>query len=441
MCRKAAVDQKEEQAAGKVATIASTKLEKGDEWLATFDFEGFRAEIQALGKKLEAEQGPVDVLHLSKMVMWSNTLAFIGLVTMGFGINPVSIIGISTFTFSRWTMIAHHTCHGGYDKCHPNKERWSRFKFGLGSLWRRLADWFDWMMPEAWNVEHNNRHHYNLSEETDPDLVEMNLEQLRGAPIPTFFKYLVVLGAMLTWKWFYYAPNTYKELKLAKWRREGRAIPDGIKPEDAVTIKTFLMGGTPFYSFWEFFSIVVGPYFLIHFFLFPLPYLLVGEYLDGFDGKTMYWNAVTNLFLADLLTNVHGFLAVVTNHAGDDMYRFRKACRPFSGSFYLRQVLASVDYDMGTDLIDFLHGFLNYQIEHHMWPNLSMKSYQKSAPLVKEICDRHGVPYVKQNVFLRLKKTVDIMVGTTNMKWFPEAYEILYLEKDATIEAEKKKIK
>ena len=113
MCRKAAVDQKEEQAAGKVATIASTKLEKGDEWLDTFDFEGFRAEIQALGKKLEAEQGPVDVVHLNKMVMWSNTLAFIGLVTMGFGINPVSIIGISTFTFSRFIIpISSTRCAG-----------------------------------------------------------------------------------------------------------------------------------------------------------------------------------------------------------------------------------------------------------------------------------------------------------------------------------------
>lgn len=436
MCRKAPVEQ---QGSGVSKETSPTKLKQGDEWLENFDFQAFRSEIQVLGKKLEAEQGPADVKHLNKMVMWSNVCAAIGLLTMGFGINPISIIGISTFTFSRWTMIAHHTCHGGYDKCHPNKDRWSRFKFGLGSLWRRLCDWFDWMMPEAWNVEHNNRHHYNLSEVTDPDLVEMNLEDLRKAPIPVIAKYAVVFGAMLTWKWFYYAPNTYKELKLAKWRREGRAIPDGIKPEDAVTFKSFLMGGTPFYSFWEFFSIVVGPYFLIHFFLFPLPYLLVGDYLDGYDGQTMYWTAVKNLFLADMLTNVHGFLAVVTNHAGDDMYRFRKPCRPFSGSFYLRQVLASVDYSMGSDLIDFLHGWLNYQIEHHMWPNLSMLSYQKAAPLVQEICDRHGVPYVKQNVFKRLKKTVDIMVGKTNMRWFPQSHEILFLEKDASMEAEKKK--
>ena len=81
-----------------------------------------------------------------------------------------------------------------------------------------------------------------------------------------------------------------------------------------------------------------------------------------------------------------------------------------------------------------MHGWLNYQIEHHMWPQLSMLSYQKSAPITQEICRRYGVPYVKHNVFWRLKKTVDIMVGNTSMRWFPESYEQLYLEKDAIAE-------
>jgi len=360
--------------------------------------------------------------------------ALVGILTMGFGINPVSIIALSTWTFSRWTMIAHHTCHGGYDKCHPNKNRWNRFKFAIGSKWRRVADWLDWMMPEAWNVEHNNRHHYNLSEIHDPDLVENNLVELRNMKAPLIFKYIYVFIAAGTWKWLYYSPNTYKELKLAKWRREGKKIPEGVVPSDAVTIKTLLTTNVPFYSLSEFITVVVGPYFLLHFFVLPLPLIFVGQYIGMED---MYASAVKNLFLADILTNFHGFVAVVTNHAGDDMYRFRDGCRPYSGSFFVRQVLASVDFDYGTDLVDFLHGWLNYQIEHHMWPNLSMLSYQKSGPLVREICEKHGVPYVQENVFWRVKKTVDIMVGTSNMKWFPESYEKQYLEKDAIMEAQK----
>mmetsp|Transcript_15099 Transcript_15099/g.16637 ORF Transcript_15099/g.16637 Transcript_15099/m.16637 type:complete len:446 (+) Transcript_15099:227-1564(+) len=413
--------------------IESKDLAESDKWLTTFDFAGFSQEIKVLGKKLESKQGPADVAHLNKMILWSNSFAAFGLLTMGWGVNPVTVMCLSLYTFSRWTMIAHHVCHGGYEKCHPDKSRWSRFKFGIGTFWRRFNDWFDWMMPEAWNVEHNTRHHYNLSEIHDPDLVEENLKILRDLNAPLPVKYMIVTFFAFTWKWFYYAPNTYKELKLAQMRRKGQKIPDDINPADQVTFKSSLTGESNFfYSFGELMTVVLLPYFLFHFFITPLPLLFLGKHY-GY-GDTLFWNAVKNLFLAEFLTNAHGFLAVVTNHAGDDMYRFRKGCRPFSGSFFLRQVLASVDYSMGTNAIDFMHGWLNYQIEHHMWPNLSMLSYQKSAPLVEEICHRYGVPYVKENVFLRLKKTVDIMVGSTSMRWFPETYEESFLEQDSKLE-------
>jgi len=156
-------------------TVAPETLSKNDAWIESFDINAFRADVQALGKQLEDQQGEADVKHLNKMVMWSNMCAFVGLFTMGFSVNIISSFALSTWVFTRWTMIAHHVCHGGYDKCHPNKKRWNRFKFGVGTLWRRINDWLDWMMPEAWNVEHNNRHHYCLSEKDDPDLVEANL--------------------------------------------------------------------------------------------------------------------------------------------------------------------------------------------------------------------------------------------------------------------------
>lgn len=358
------------------------------------------------------------------------------MLTMGLGVNFVAIAGLSTFTFTRWTMIAHHTCHGGYDKIHTNKKRWNRFKFAVGSTWNRMCDWFDWMMPEAWNVEHNNRHHYCLSEVEDPDLVENNLKDMRDMPVPVFVKLLALPLLICTWKWFYYAPNTYKELKLARWRKLGKKIPDDVIPSDAVTVRTLLFSGTPFYSFWEFFSVVIGPYLLVHFFLFPLPLLAIGEYTG--TGNEMYICAVKNLFLAELLTNLHGFVAIVTNHAGDDMYRFKDGCRPYSGSFYLRQVLASVNFWTGSDINDFMHGYLNYQIEHHMWPSLSMLSYKRAQPLVKSICEKYGVPYVQENVFLRTKKTIDIMTGTSSMMWFPADYEEKFLARDAVREAAKK---
>lgn len=38
-----------------------------------------------------------------------------------------------------------------------------------------------------------------------------------------------------------------------------------------------------------------------------------------------------------------------------------------------------VNFNTGSDANDYLHGWLNYQIEHHMFPDLSMLSYQVCA--------------------------------------------------------------
>ena len=38
---------------------------------------------------------------------------------------------------------------------------------------------------------------------------------------------------------------------------------------------------------------------------------------------------------------------------------------------------------------------------------------------MQAICEKHGVPYVQESVWVRLKKTVDIMVGKADMRPFP----------------------
>jgi fatty acid desaturase len=383
MCAPTDVKNPAEKEAAEAALQTTEPLKQEDQWIEKLDLTAFAADIKALGKKLQDEQGPDDVKHLHKMVMWSNICAWVGLISMGLSVNLVTIAALSTWTCSRWTMIAHHTCHGGYDKVEKTG-RWNRFRFAIGSQWRRVCDWLDWMMPEAWNVEHNNRHHYNLSETEDPDLVEMNMETLRDAPAPLAVKYLMVAGLAATWKWFYYAPNTYKELKLAGLRKAGKPLPEGVDPAGSVTMTQLFTGQCPFYTLQEFLVVVLGPYFVIRFVLLPLPMMFVGQYLARhagnssalvsfltsimpvlLNGSKMYQNALTNLLLAEVLTNIHSFIIVAPNHCGNDMYRFRNGCRPFSGSFYLRQVVASVDFDMGNDITDFMHGWLNYQIEHH----------------------------------------------------------------------------
>merc|ERR1711968_203729 len=174
----------------------------------------------------------------------------------------------------------------------------------------------------------------------------------------------------------------------------------------------------------------MGPY-LLRFFALPLPLALINPFL--------YWTAVTNLALADFASNIHSFIIIATNHCGNDMYAFENSCVPRSGTFYMRAITSSANFRTSNgidkngnarklhgwraDINDFFHGWLNYQIEHHCFPQLSMLSYQKAAPQLRAICEKHNVPYIQQNVFRRLKKTADIMAGATSMRPFPESWE------------------
>lgn len=238
-------------------------------------------------------------------------------------------------------------------------------------------------------------------------------------------KLAVVAFFMPVWKWFYYAPNTFKEVQINNFKQQGKELPKNFDPDEAVTVSTLFFGQDErskatreVVSPKDFLTKVVGPFFMARFVLVPAPLLLVPGV-----GPTLFGHAMVNMILADILTNIHGFVTIVTNHAGEDLYTFDDAVKPKTPSFYVRQIVGSANYALGTDLIDFSHGFLNYQIEHHVFPDLSMLQYQKAAPKLKAICAKYGVPYIEESVFTRLYKTVLIMIGKTTMRRFPTQYE------------------
>jgi fatty acid desaturase len=40
-------------------------------------------------------------------------------------------------------------------------------------------------------------------------------------------------------------------------------------------------------------------------------------------------------------------------------------------------------------------GGLNYQIEHHLFPSMPRPHLRKAAPLVRQFCAEHGIPYTQ----------------------------------------------
>ena len=65
--------------------------------------------------------------------------------------------------------------------------------------------------------------------------------------------------------------------------------------------------------------------------------------------------------------------------------------------FLRRQVLTSRNV-RGSRLVDFLLGGLNYQIEHHLFPNMPRPNLRQAQPLVKAFCRQHGLPYAEASL-------------------------------------------
>jgi len=403
------------------------------EWVKDVDVEALERDFKALGKKYETQQGEADAKHLKKIMFFANGFQFVGWLLLW--MHPVYMLPSVFYalgTFARWTMVGHHVSHGGYNNVFSKQSRFQRFRFAVGSVFNRLRDWPDWMLPEAWDIEHNHYHHYSLNEDDDPDLVERNLDYIRSMDAPTWLKYGIVAFLACTWKWFYYSVNTFV---LLKTHMENCTLPG----KNFFTLDAFLTGLIPkVVPFSSYFLRVMAPYLAYCFFLLPLPLLLGASFLADYSPEmagwcsTAYKHAIVNMVVADVLTNVHAFIVITTNHAGMDMYRYKTHCRPLSASFYIRAIVSSANYSAGTDTIDFLHGWLNYQVEHHCFPKLSMLSYQRMMPEVKELAKRHGIPYTQESVWVRLKKTVDSMVGSTTMRQMPLEWE-QYLNHDLLV--------
>jgi fatty acid desaturase len=66
--------------------------------------------------------------------------------------------------------------------------------------------------------------------------------------------------------------------------------------------------------------------------------------------------------------------------------------------FLRTQVLTSRNV-RGSRLVDFLLGGLNYQIEHHLFPNMPRPNLRHAQPLVRAFCSQHDLPYTETSMF------------------------------------------
>jgi fatty acid desaturase len=367
------------------------------------DLAAWDRDIAALRAEMEAAIGPEDLAHLQKLERWGRLCTALGYATAWIAPNPLSALLMAHGSTVRWTIVSHHCAHRAYDRVPGVPERYRGRTFAMGR--RRFADWLDWMVPEAWRLEHNALHHVRTSEPGDPDLVQQNVDWLRRSRLPRPVKVATIALLACTWKLTYYAPNTFQIWRQHLARRPGEPAPERfddiqyLAPFDPTTEL-----GRSFYL------ACVLPYAATRFVAIPLLFAPLGPLAVA--------NVLANSVLAEVLTNVETFVLITPNHAADDLPCF--AGRPASrGEHTQRQVAGTVNYATSGDFMGFLHGFMNYHIEHHLFPDMPVLKYQQYQDRLRAICKAHGVPYKQESVFARARKTLEVMIGAASMRSEP----------------------
>ena len=364
--------------------------------LGRMDVAGFCADLERLKADTYRQIGPADFAHLRRVERYGKLATLLGYSTAWVFPNPLTAFALSLGQMTRW-LLAHHITHRGYDRVPGIPPRYTSKVFARG--WRRFVDWFDWLLPAAWDHEHNFLHHYHTGEDADPDVAERNMEALRALRLPIWMKLSLIAVLACTWKIVYYAPNSLSVLDPDSQKRLRHEHITRLTIRNLVDFRSR--------SVRRLWLSCYLPYAIVHFGLVPLAFLPLGT--------TAAWYVLFNKLLAEAITNVHSFLVIAPNHTADDLYRFafhydRKE------EFYVTQVVGSANYRCGGEFTDYMSCWLNYQIEHHLFPDLPMRQYTRIQPEVKALCEKHGIPYRQESVFRRFGRLLDVAVGKTSMR-------------------------
>jgi linoleoyl-CoA desaturase len=119
---------------------------------------------------------------------------------------------------------------------------------------------------------------------------------------------------------------------------------------------------------------------------------MVGVPLLAHSGWAVLAGAAWTMAVAGVVLGVVFQLA----HAVSEAEFCTDGDRPEVG-WHVWQLRASVDFCQGqrpaARAVTWMLGGLNYQTEHHLFPQVPHTAYPLIAPVVREVCDRHGVRY------------------------------------------------
>ena len=323
----------------------------------------FRSELDALRQEYAAKVGADDAEHIRAVRKVARISHVAGRVLIQFSLEPVSwtagVLALGTYKVLENMEIGHNVLHGQYDFMHDPELSSATYEWDMVGT------------SKTWKRAHNATHHvFTNVIGRDRDFGYNAFRFSDDVPWRPFHL-LQPLVSPLTGLAFEHSIGAY-DLGIFDWlgpkpagdaaarRRPGREVARDLWAfARKATRKAFVE--------YAFFPALAGPLALK---------VLVGN------------------LAANVLRNGWAYAVIYCGHLSEQTatYREEDLATEDRAGWYVRQVTGSGNFEIGR-LGHLLSGHLGFQIEHHLFPNLPAWRYPEMAPRVRDICERHGVPY------------------------------------------------
>ena len=311
----------------------------------------FGRELDAIKEKLVADLGQVDVDYIRRVIKAQRGMEVAGRAMLMFPLTwlpGTALLSVSKILDNM--EIGHNIMHGQYE--------WTRDP----ALSGQTFEWDTACPGDLWRHSHNFTHHtftniVGMDRDIGYGLLRMSDDQpwsprCLGNPIYAFLLMLL----------FQYGVALH-EMEFDRIR----AGEIGVADKREILVQIWRKTRRQLLRDYVAFPVLAGPF---------APFVFTGN------------------MTANLVRNVWSYAIIFCGHFPEGVQEFseEQTRNESRGQWYYRQILGSANLT-GGKLFHILSGNLSHQIEHHLFPDIPARRYAEIAPQVREICERHGLPY------------------------------------------------
>lgn len=305
-------------------------------------------------------------MYLKTVILLSMYLVPFGLMLAGVITNPwlmlASVIIMGFGVGGIGLSVMHDANHGAY-----SDKKWVNTLIGhtLNILGGNAFNW---------KVQHNTLHHtYTNIDGMDEDLETIPL--LRFSP---HAKRIGIHRFQFIYAWFFYGLMTLSWTLAKDFRQFYRYKQKGLfkmhNSSLAKELPFLLLSKAAYYGF------ILG-----------LPMLLMDitflQWLAGF----MLMHFISGIILAMIFQPAH--------IVAENIFPKPDSDGNIEDNFLAHQMKTTINFGNENKLLNWYAGGLNFQIEHHLFPNICHVHYDSLAPIVKETAKEYGLPYHEIKTF------------------------------------------